>query len=404
MNKAMKDLLNKMAAKVEAGKAETDAAKKKAIVDEINALKQDYETEKALYEAEASLVGNTGNLKTNEEPKGLSDMLKSNEYAKAFAYAVRNGITPAKGGSDEKCKPLYDALTIAGGSPAGQDGGFLVPEDVDHNIRELMRQMNPLSALFTVEPVSTNSGWRVNDTAPTTGFTALATEVPAAEIAKDDQPVFGKVTYALTTYGLILPVSNELASDEAANLFAYLSRWFAKKQVITENTILKAKLELLAASNILTTQDPIGAVKSVLNKSLDPAISVNAVVLTNQSGFDYLDQQTDGMGRPILQPDPVTGTPMIFKNRRVVMMSDAMFPNRVVTAVGATKGTYYPIYLGDYRQYATLFQRQRLEVRSTDIGGKAWETNSVEVRGITRLGASVFDSAAAVRREIFIPG
>ena len=39
---------------------------------------------------------------------------------------------------------------------------------------------------------------------------------------------------------------------------------------------------------------------------------------------------------------------------------------------------------------------------STDIGGNAFHTNSIEVRGITRLDASTFDGKAAVRKEIFI--
>lgn len=333
----------------------------------------------------------------------LSDMLNSNEYARAFAYAVRNGIKPGKGMDDEKCAPLYNALTIAGGNVTGEDGGFLVPEDVDHMIREFKRQLYPLANLFSVENVNTNSGWRVTDTAPNKGFTALDGEIPEAGIAEDDQPVFAKVLYTLTTYGLIVPVSNELAADEVANLFSYLARWMAKKDVWTENGILKTKLELLSASNILTTDDPVAKIKGVLNKTLDPAISANAAILTNQSGFDYLDQLTDGMGRPLLQPDPVTGTPMMFKNKPVVMMADALLPNRKVTTAGATKGDYYPIYVGDFAQYATLFQRQRMEVRATDIGGNAWKTNSIEVRAITRKGASVFDTAAVARREIFLP-
>ncbi len=403
MNKAMRNILDKISAKLEAVRNETDPAKKKAAADEIAALRQEYNTEKDLFEAEAFLVPDKGNAKGADAPKGLSDVLKSNEYARAFAYAVRNGITPKKGRADENCAPLYNALTIAGGDPAGEDGGFLVPEDVDNTIRELMRAMNPLSALFSAENVNTNTGWRVTDTAPTAGFTALDTEIPSAGIAMDDQPVFSKVTFALKTYGLIVPVSNELAADEAANLFAYLARWFAKKQVLTENSLLKAKLELLSATNILTTDSPVAKIKTILNKSLDPAISANAVILTNQSGFDYLDQLTDGLGRPLLQPDPVTGTPMIFKNKRVAMMPDSLFANREVTTAGETKGTYYPVYVGDFRQYATLFRRQRLEVRSTDIGGDAWRKNSVEVRGIMRLDTAVFDAASAVRREIFIP-
>ena len=89
---------------------------------------------------------------------------------------------------DEKHKVLYDALTIAGGSPAGEDCGFLVPEDIDNTIRELRRDFSPLADLFNVEAVSSNSGWRVVDTAPTTGMTALTSEIPEDGIAQDDQP------------------------------------------------------------------------------------------------------------------------------------------------------------------------------------------------------------------------
>ena len=46
--------------------------------------------------------------------------------------------------------------------------------------------------------------------------------------------------------------------------------------------------------------------------------------------------------------------------------------------------------------------RQPLEVVSTDIGGNAFRTNSIEVRGISRMAVSTFDTAAAVRKEIFI--
>lgn len=320
-------------------------------------------------------------------------------YARAFARAIRTGMRPGRGPSGEQDKILFDALTIAGGTTAGEDGGFLVPEDIDHNIRELRRELSPLADLFNNESVSSNSGWRVVDTAPTTGMTALASEVPTGGIAKDDQPKFAKVTYSLKTYGLIVPVSNELANDEVANLFGYLSRWFAKKQILTENLLLKAELEALTAGAITSADDPIASLKATLNKELDPAISAMAVILTNQDGFDYLDQKKDTTGRGLLQPDP---TSMLFKGRPVKMVANSLLPNRVVTATGATKGDYLPIYVGDFKEFATLFTRQPLEVTSTDIGGNAFHTNSIEVRGITRLDASTFDSKAAVRKEIFI--
>lgn len=401
MNKKMKDLMDQIQAKLDLAKEE--GADRKAILAEVNALKEDYQTEKALFDAERDLVPEAPVEKQKNEVTRKMDILKTNEYAQAFAYAMRNGISPAKGRSDEKLAPLYNALTEVGGSPEGADGGFLVPEDIDHQIRELRRQMAPLADLFSQESVKSNKGWRVMDTAPTTGFSKLATEIPSAGIAKDSQPAFAKVQFSLDTYGLILPVSNELAADEVANLFAYLARWFAKKHVLTENGILKTLLETLSASNILSTDNPVSKIKTVLNTGLDPDISANAVILTNQSGFDYLDQLVDGLGRPLLQPDPVNGTPTMFKNKRVMMVSDALLPTRVVTTAGGTKGDYYPIYIGDFKQFATLFVRQPLEIKSTDIGGDAWATNSIEFRGITRLGAAEFDTAAVVRKEIFIP-
>ena len=332
-------------------------------------------------------------------------MRKSNEYAQAFAYAIRNRVNPANPCSDPSLNVLYDVLTESGGSPAGSDGGFLVPEDVQTQINERLRQLNPLRDLFTVEATSTSKGTRIVDTAPTTGLTQLDGEAPAAGVPEDDQPSFAPVNYSLNTYGLIVPVSRELAADETANLFGYLARWYTKKQVITENGLLKAALELLTAQSITDEDDQnaIMQLRSVLNMALDPAISQTATILTNQSGFDFLDNITDSTGRPLLQPDPATGTPMFLKTHAVKVMSNRTFPNRVVATADATKGDYYPIYVGDFKQYATLFERMPLEFVSTDVGGDAFKKNRIDVRGISRLGVTRFDTEAVVRREIFIP-
>lgn len=356
----------------------------------------------AQYADENGGLPDSGNAQAaRQQERSLRDMLASNEYARAFASAIRTGARPNRPMMDETHKVLYDALTIGGGSTPGEDGGFLVPEDIDHMIRERRRELNPLAELFTAETTNANSGWRVMDKAPTTGMTALATEIPKDNIAMDDQPEFVKVPFTLTTYGLIIPVSNELANDEVANLFGYLANWFARKHVITENLLLKAKLETLTAANIPATDNAIDALKGILNKALDPAISLTASILTNQDGFDFLDQQKDTTGRPLLQPDPTNATNMLFKGRRVKMVSNKLLPSRTVTTTGATKGDYFPLYVGDFTQYATLFMRQNLEIVSTDIGGNAFRNNSIEVRGISRMGVSTFDTEAAVRREIF---
>ena len=48
--------------------------------------------------------------------------------------------------------------------------------------------------------------------------------------------MFRKIAYKVEDYALILPVSNDLLRDTDEALLAYISRWLAKKQVITEIT------------------------------------------------------------------------------------------------------------------------------------------------------------------------
>lgn len=320
------------------------------------------------------------------------------EYKNAFFYAITNGVTPKNGKDNEKVAILYNALTESGGTPTGADGGFLVPTSFNNMIIECRRQLVALADLVTVETVTTPTGWRAIDTKATTGFSKVD---EMGNIPKDDQPKFTKVTYSLEKYGLIVPVSSELLNDNTAGLEAYLARWFAKKGVITENKLVLEALDTLTAKN-LTVGKEAKALTTVLNKELDPAIGAAAVILTNQSGYDYLCGLEDTTGRTLIQPDPTTGQPKIFRSHEVKVLSDAELPNRTVSTSGATKGDYYPVYVGDFKAFMTLFRGKNLEVASTNIGGNAWATDSTEVRGLMRMDCVKMDGEAAVKREIFV--
>lgn len=324
-------------------------------------------------------------------PKSKKDMLASNEYARAFCYAIRNGVTRKNGRGNEHVKILFDALSEGGGDPVGTDGGFLVPVDIDNTIHELKRELLPLSDLFNVESVSAPTGWRPIDTAPSTPMPEIDEMGTVAN--NSDQPAFGKVNYALAKRGLRIPISNELMADEDANLMAYLGRWFAKKLVITENYLLLAALGTPSTALTSGTITAEGAIKTILNKSLDPAISAAAVVITNQTGFDALDQLVDDTGRGLLQPDPTNATQKKIFGRNIRVMSDAQLPN-------LSTNTYAPFYIGDMKEFATLFHKGTFEVASTDVGGDAWVKDLTEVRGIARLGVSKFDTAAVAARKL----
>lgn len=376
-----------------------DVAKQRGALDakvaRLNALQTAYN---------AQLGESAGNLQPTGDPaqeRTRSELLKSREYARAFAHAIRTGARPGHDMSAAQHKILYDALTIGGGSTPGEDGGFLVPEEIDHAIHEYSRAVMPLADLFGQMTVNSNSGWFPVATNPSKGMTKMGSEV--TQITTSEQPEFKRVSYALSTYADWLPISNELASDEVSNLFGYISNFYARKYVLTRNELALAALDKLTAGAIKKTDDALALLKTALNVELDPEISVLSTILTNQSGFNYLDSLKDDNGRPLLMPDPTQSTGYLFKGRPVKVASNAVLPNRTVTDTGATKGDYYPIYVGNFEQYATLFTRQALELASTDVGGSAFRTNSIEVRGIARLDCQIFDAAAAVKKEVFIP-
>lgn len=346
---------------------------------------------KALMQAEENATPEPQNLAPAQG--AASAPVNSSECIHAFCECVRAGAAGDRTRYLQNADIVHRAVKNEGmteGTPA--DGGLIVPSDIQTMIREQMRALNPLSELFTVETVSTNTGSRVRDTAPTNGFTKVA---EMDTISKDDKPAFTKVEFTVEDYALIVPVSNDLLNDTDQNLLAYLSRWLGKKAVITENKLLLTLLTALDGSAAAITESgALKAIKKLVNVTLDPIFGVSASFLTNQSGFNFLDSLEDNSGRPLLQVNPADRTQYMVGGRAVHVVSDAVLPNK----------TTAPLYVGDFKSFGTLFRRQAMEIASTNVGGNAWNTNSTEVRAITRLDAKQFDAAAVAAGKITLPG
>ena len=346
---------------------------------------------KALMQAEENATPEPQNPSPSQGAPGAP--VNSSECIHAFCECVRAGAAGDRTRYLQNADIVHRAVKNEGmteGTPA--DGGLIVPSDIQTMIREQMRALNPLSELFTVETVSTNTGSRVRDTAPTNGFTKVA---EMGTISKDDKPAFTKVEFTVEDYALIVPVSNDLLSDTDQNLLAYLSRWLGKKAVITENKLLLTLLTALdGAAASITESGALKAIKKMVNVTLDPIFGVSASFLTNQSGFNFLDSLEDSNGRPLLQINPADRTQYMVGGRAVHVVSDAVLPNK----------TTAPLYVGDFKSFGTLFRRQAMEIASTNIGGNAWNTNSTEVRAITRLAVAKFDDKAVAAGKITLPG
>lgn len=331
----------------------------------------------------------------NKKAEGLQlsavDKARSgNEYVKAFAQAIANGESIKTAPKNEACKPLMNALSIGGGTPAGADGGFLVPVEFDNMIHRKMKDFIRLADFFNSENVNGLTGWRAVEKGKASKPLPQIDEL--GKIDPDDQPEFEKVTYAVKKYGDIVIVSSELTDDNTAGLMQYLSEWFAPKVVLTENTLLLALLDSLTATALVANSEVKG-LKKALNTGLNTAHSKSAALICNQDSYNALDELTDTTGRGLLVPDVTSPDTYRFKGRRVSYADNDLIP---------TASTAAPIYIGNFKAYGTLFRRKALEFASTNIGGNAWRSDTTEVRGIVRLDAKAMDTKAAIKRTITI--
>lgn len=326
------------------------------------------------------------------------------KYADAWMTAMRKAIAPSKGKDMAELTPLYEAeqvvkaLSIGGGDPAGTDGGFLVPIDFDNRVIQQSKEYIDLSNLVTVENVSVNSGWRVIDS------TGSRTKLPKLDemgtINPGQQPKYNKINYNCAKYGDKLIISGELMAD-APGLIRELADWWTPKYILTKNDLILQLLNGLEMKTIDSTESAaqIMALKTLLNTGLNTAHSKHATILTNCFGYDIMDNWQANDGRPMLVPDPKGGEFDRFKGRRVDYADADLIPD---VTVGGKQ--YAPFYLGNLKAFCRLFLRQGTRIKSTDIGGAAWDTDSYEIRCTCRMDCQEVDGEAVKRAGILSAG
>ena len=308
------------------------------------------------------------------------------EYTKAFYAAVAGKeLTTA-----QKDILIKNALS----STSGTDGGYLIPIDQQVAVKELMREYGSLDQYVNIETVSTLTGSR--NIEKEAEFTAFANLTEGNKIADTDTMQFVNIAYSIKDYAGILPVPQNLL-DDAKGLQAHIMKWLAKKNVATRNSIIATLLNTLTKKAVTD----VDSIKTILNKTLDPAISAsaNCYIFMNQDSFDKFDKMKDLDGKPVLQPDVTNPTIMRIKGKQVVLLSNKTLATRLGTGTDAGK-KFAPVIVGNLKEVVTLFDRQAMSLLSTNIGAGAFEYNQVKYRAILRLDAKTVDTAAAVFGEI----
>lgn len=347
----------------------------------------------------------TGDTRVTKAGSTLMQGIRSTEkYTDAWMHAMRKGISLDKGMGVDALAPLYEAeralkaLTIGGGSPVGSEGGFLVPIDFDNRVIQQSKEYFDLSTLVTVENVNVNSGWRVIDSTGTR--TKLSKIDEMGTIGEGDKPSYRKIAYNCSKYGDKLIVSNELMAD-APGLIRELADWWTPKYILTKNDLILTLLHGLDMNALTGDTDAaqIKALKTLINTGLNTVHSKQASILTNCFGYDTMDNWVDATGRAMLVPDPKGGEFDRFKGRKVYYADADLIPNE---EPGSEE--MMPFYVGNFKAFCRLFLRQGTRIKSTDIGGAAWDTDSYEIRCTCRMDCQQVDGDAVKRSGIRSPG
>ena len=379
MNKELRALLNAINAK-KAEVRELVASKK---LEEAKAAKEELRDLQAQFDILADLEDDDAEQAQQDAEKGKGKVAGTIDAAKQQITAFVNAIKAA-----HKKQPVFkeDAEILnAMSEGSDEDGGLTVPKDVKTKIKELRRSEDALETLVNVERVSTNSGSRVIEReADQTPFDNVE---EAAEFPEVSTPQFDNIEYKIHKKGGILKVTRELLQDTAENLMSYLKKWISKKAKATRNFLIIKKIKEICGGLEVPVKG-FDDLKDIFNVMLDPAITAGAVVLTNQSGFNFLDKLKDERGDYILQKDPTQSTRrLLFGVYPVKVVSNKTFQNIAEKA---------PIVCGDLKEAITIFDRETLTIDITDLAAGAWEKDQTSIKVRERLDIQTVDPDAII--------
>ena len=321
---------------------------------------------------------------------------------KAFVNIVKAGFLHVEP-EEADVKVYKDALTSdATPNDEGQQGiGVTIPEDIRTDIIELRRSSDNLEQYVNVEGVTTKTGTRnIEVDAESTPFDNVD---EAADFPEMDEPVFEPIEYKIKKKGGILKMTAELLEDTAANIMAYINKWIAKKTKATRNAMILKVLNTMTAGKEVVVSN-LDSLKDIFNEQLDPAVAATSIVITNQSGFNFLDKLKDSDGNYILQKDPTLQTKgkLLFGEYPIVKLSKKTLKSTPILATDGTTVTGYkhPVFCGDLKEAITLFDRNVLTIDINDKGSGMWEKDLTGIKVRDRFDVQPVDKGAVIKGEI----
>ena len=357
---------------------------------------QDLEDERAQFAID---LGKDENSHSVDDIKKLNASLKNAKMAQELAKSayedaranlnaepinkkplpVKDGKPDAQAMKNQFVKDFKNLVTS--GTTGTGNAGLTIPEDIQLQIRTLTRSFTSLESLVNVENVTTSHGSRVYEKlADITPLKDLDDE--SALIGDNDDPELTVVKYLIHRYAGITTVTNTLLKDTVDNIIQWLVNWAAKKDVVTRNAKI---LEVMGKAPKKPTISKFDDIKDLENNTLDPAIESTSSFITNQSGYNILSKLKDADGRYLMQPDVASPDKYLIDGKPVIRIADKWLPD--------VSGSH-PLYFGDLKQGITLFDRQQMQIDTTNVGAGSFEHDTTKLRFIDRFDVQLIDDGA----------
>lgn len=379
MNKKMREIMAQIQAKTAEAKkymngdgVEKDVVKAGQIMDEVDTLRAEYETEKRIYESEKDEgVGGADPHAGNgqgENKELTGEQIVAKEVRSIMTHVVD--------------KDLQESVEA--------DGGYTVPEDIVTQVNHWPEIVYSFLDDISVENVSTNKGARTyQKKADTEAFIDL--DENGAITKKITAPQFERISYAIQDRAGFMPVSNDLIHDSDANITAIVTEWLSRANIATANekilAIIKAKDQVAV--------NGIAGIKQIVNVTLGQAYKAGAKIITNDDGLNYLDTLVDQNGRPMLNPDPTDSAKLALRCGTVVVPVKVV-PNKAMPS----EGTKIPVVIGDLKAGIRKYNRQSMSLKASDVAVlgefNAFAMNMTLIRAILRDDYKALDNDAYV--------
>lgn len=344
MTERMKEILStkksllEEATRLKVEKKFDEAADKLA---QIKSLDNEFNVEQGLEQVEK-------NAAATEVPQEIPE---NKEKGKVSGFKIIAKMLKKQRLTDEEKDAISLEKALISGDNAVNGENYLIPEDIHTEIMEKRKTYMSAKDYVTVIPTTTLSGEFTFEASEPAGLVAFD---DGDEIPMETEPNFKRVGYKIKHYGKLIPISNILKDNEKGGLMAYLDRWFVRNAIISENTNIFTVLKTDKTAKDLANWQ---ALKHSINTDVAADYLIDGIILTNQSGFAYLDDSVDASGRPIISEDVKEATPKRFNGLSVIVFPDAQLPD--------VSGKH-PVFYGSLKAGCWFIDRKTLEFATSE--------------------------------------